>query len=144
MGYCTRVTGEFQIRPVLAWEEIENSPFEQCRSDREIYEAPGVDLHLIVSEESRPIEGGVAYIRTASRVVMPHIDEYRAYYLLEHVQKVVDMFPGHTFSGRLGCEGDDSADIWRVEIHDGKAVEVKPKILWPDEEAKLYLEERAR
>lgn len=141
MGYTTHVEGEFRIDPPLTWREIEASPFEQVGS---VYLARGIDLELAVEEQEKQIEEGVAFIRSASRLVMPHIDEYRAYTLIEQVQKVLDMFPGKTFSGSLSCEGEENTDIWRVEIRDGRAVKVEPKIMWPKEVDALYIEEWQR
>lgn len=145
MGYRTRVDGEFQIYPPLTWREIKDSPFSQHHSrSGVVYRAKGIDLELVVREEERDTEDGVAFIRTASRLVMPEIEEYRAYDLVEQVQRVLDMFPGHTFSGELECEGEENTDIWRVEISGGRAVRVEPKIMWPDEQARLYVEEWQR
>lgn len=146
MGYRTRVEGEFQISPMLTWSEISASPFVQGKPGNGgiLYKAKGIDLELLVEEQEKPIDEGVAFIRTASRLVMPYIDEYKAYDLVEQVQKVVDMFPDHTFSGELECEGEENTDIWRVEISGGRAVKVEPKIMWPKELAALYVEEGKR
>lgn len=146
MGYRTRVEGEFQISPTLTWGEISASQFVRSKPvDGGIfYTARGVDLKLLVDEQEKTTDEGVAFIRTASRLVMPHVDEYKAYDLVEQVQKVVDMFPDHTFSGELECEGEENTDIWRVEILGGQAVKVEPKIMWPKELAALYVEEWKR
>lgn len=146
MGYRTRVEGEFQISPTLTWGEISASPFVRGKPvDGGIfYTARGVDLKLMVDEQEKTTDEGVTFIRSASRLVMPHVDEYKAYDLVEQVQKVLDMFPDHTFSGKLECEGEDNTDIWRVEISGGRAVRVEPKIMWPNEQAALYVEEWKR
>ena len=141
MGYTTHVEGEFQIDPPLTWREIEASPFERVGS---VYLARGIDLELAVEEQEKQIEEGVAFIRSASRLVMPHISEYWAYTLVEQVQKVLDMFPDKTFSGSLFCEGEENTDIWRVEIHDGRAVRVEPKIMWPEDVEALVADVRAK
>ena len=43
-------------------------------------------MELAVEEQEKQIEEGVAFIRSASRLVMPHFDEYRAYTLIEQVR----------------------------------------------------------
>ncbi len=65
---------------------------------------------------------------------MREIDGYRADSLLDEVQVAIDAFPGHDWSGRLDCEGEQNGDMWRVVIRDGRAVKVKPRIVWPDED----------
>lgn len=64
---------------------------------------------------------------------MREIDEYRESDLVGEVQSAIDDFPGHTFTGRLDCEGEENADMWRVVIRDGRAVRVEPRITWPED-----------
>jgi hypothetical protein len=131
MGYITHVTGEFAIEPPLTWPEFKDSEFVPHNIDCS-YDP---DLILRVAEESVDTDDGPLLRRTATALVMREIDEYRAYNLLDQVQKAVDSFPSHTFTGRLDCEGEESTDLWRVVIRDGRAVKVEPRIVWPDEEA---------
>ena len=129
MGYNTHVTGEFTITPPLAWQEFKDSPFSP-------YPPAGdysIELVLRVDEENVDTADGPLLRRTASALVMSEIDEYRAHGLLEVVQRAVDAFPGHEFTGRLDCEGEENADLWRVVVRDGRAVKVVPRIVWPDE-----------
>ncbi|MFH9248191.1 DUF6205 family protein [Streptomyces lydicus] len=131
MGYTTRVTGEFTITPPLTWNEIKGSPFSPyppAGDDR-------IELVLRVDEKTIETEDGPLHRRTASALVMSEIDEYRAHGLLEVVQRAVDSFPGHQWSGRLDCEGEETADLWRVVIRDGRAVKVTPRIVWPEDGA---------
>jgi Family of unknown function (DUF6205) len=130
MGYTTHVTGEFAIEPPLTWNELKNSEF----APHNITDRYDPDLILRVSEETVDTEEGQLIRRSATALVMREIDEYRAYNLLAQVQKAVDAFPGHTFTGRLECEGEENTNIWRVVIRDGRAVKVTPRIVWPDEE----------
>ncbi|MFI7315189.1 DUF6205 family protein [Streptomyces hygroscopicus] len=130
MGYTTGVTGEFTITPPLTWNEIKNSPFSPyppAGDDR-------LELVLRVDEENIETDDGPLIRRTASALVMVDIDEYRAHNLLNVVQQAIDAFPGHVFTGRLECEGEENTDLWRVVIHDGRAVRVEPRIVWPDED----------
>ncbi|MEV8394789.1 MULTISPECIES: DUF6205 family protein [unclassified Streptomyces] len=129
MSYVTCVTGEFTIGPPLNWGEIKGSPFSPFppAGDNRI------ELVLRVDEETVETADGPLLRRTASALVMSEIDEYRADGLLKLVQRAVDSFPGHTFAGRLECEGEENADMWRVVVRDGRAVRVEPRIIWPDE-----------
>jgi len=56
-------------------------------------------------------------------------------YLLEEIQEIVDTFggAGRQFTGFLHVvwgTGSDT-DIYRVIVRNGKAIEVRPQILWP-------------
>lgn len=131
MGYVTRVHGEFQILPDLTWSEIRKSPFgESTRPSR--WMAYGFDLDLVVDEESKETDEGVLIYRSSRSLVMQEIDEYRERNLVDQIQKIIDMFPGHLFLGYLEGEGEESADIWRIVVRDGTAVRVKPEIIWPE------------
>ncbi|MEV3857778.1 DUF6205 family protein [Streptomyces sp. NPDC050095] len=137
MGYTTRVTGEFAIEPPLTWREIKRSPFSfpsaLGHSVRE-YRADDLDLALRINEKTIETDEGTIVRRTAPALVMREIDEYRARNLVEQVQRCLDLFPGHTFTGRLECEGEENTDLWRVAVRDGRAVRVEPRIVWPDED----------
>lgn len=93
-----------------------------------------IDLDLRVEESSVDTDEGTLVRRTGTAFVMRHIDEYRARDLVEQVQRCIDLFPGHTFTGRLDCEGDENTDLWRVVVRDGRAVRIEPRIIWPDED----------
>ncbi|WP_439947246.1 DUF6205 family protein [Streptomyces sp. BBFR109] len=134
MGYTTRVCGEFAIEPPLTWNEIKASPFGHGGLVTSKYLAPGIDLFLAIEESETETETGTAFHRTASKLVMQEIDEYRERGLVEQVQRVIDLFPGHTFTGRLECEGEENTDIWRVIVRDGRALRIEPRIVWPDED----------
>lgn len=130
MGYTTHVTGEFAITPPLAWSEFNESKF----APENVENSYTPSLILRVDEERVDTEDGVFFRRTATALVMREIDEYRARNLLKEVQEAVDSFPGHTFTGRLECEGEENTDIWRVVIRNGRATKVEPRIVWPDED----------
>jgi len=130
MGYTTHVRGEFAIEPPLTWNEFKDSPFSP-------YPPAGddcIELVLRVDEETVETDDGPLLRRTASALVMSEIDEYRAHGLLDVVQKAVDAFPGHAFTGRLECEGEENTDIWRVIVRDGRALKIVPRIVWPEED----------
>lgn len=130
MGYTTHVTGEFAIEPPLTWAEFKDSPFSP-------YAPAGdnrLELVLRVEEKAVKTDDGPLMKRTAVALAMVDIDEYRAHGLLDVVQQAIDAFPGHAFTGRLECEGEENTDIWRVVVRNGRAVKVTPRIVWPDEE----------
>lgn len=132
MGYTTHVRGEFTIEPPLTWNEIKDSPFEPV--GRGQYCALDIDLALRVEETSVDTDEGTLVRRTGTALVMRQIDEYRARDLVEQVQRCLGLFPGHTFTGRLECEGEENTDLWRVIVRDGRAVRIEPRIVWPDED----------
>jgi hypothetical protein len=131
MSYTTHVTGKFAITPPLTWPEFKNSPF----APDNIARGYNRSLILRVSEETVDTNNGPLLRRTATALVMREIDEYREHGLVAEVQEAVDAFPGHAFTGRLECEGEENTDIWRVVVRNGRAVKVEPRIVWPDEEA---------
>jgi hypothetical protein len=132
MGYITHVRGEFAIEPPLTWTEIKASPFEPVGRGK--YGAVDIDLDLRVEETSVDTDEGTLVRRTGTALVMRQIDEYRARDLVQQVQTCIDAFPGHAFTGRLECEGEENADMWRVIVRDGQAVRIEPRIVWPDED----------
>jgi hypothetical protein len=130
MGYTTRVDGEFAITPPLTWNEFKDSEFapHNAKSGWE------PSLILRVDEDSVDTDEGPLLRRTATALAMRQIDGYRERGLVAEVQKAIDSFPGHTFTGRLDCEGEENTDMWRVVVRDGRAVRVEPRIVWPDED----------
>lgn len=127
MGYNTSVSGEIRIEPPLTWREFKDSPFTGHEKD--------VTFH--VDEETVAMDDGPLIRKTAVALVPSWEDSYKAYNLVAHVQEAIDAFPGHTFTGRLDCEGEENADLWRVVVRDGRAVKVTPRIVWPDEDGAL-------
>lgn len=131
MSYITHVTGEFAITPPLTWTEFKDNEF----APHNITSRRTPDLELRVEEESVDTPDGPLHRRTATALVMREIDEYNATNLISHVQRAVTAFPGHAFTGRLNCEGENNADMWRVVVRGDQAVRVEPRIVWPDEPA---------
>ncbi|MGW0577317.1 DUF6205 family protein [Streptomyces sp. NPDC002920] len=129
MGYYTRVTGEIRIEPPLTWQEFKDSPFNPHSTEYD----DSLDAKLLIHEETVDTDDGPLLRRTAPELVAAHTDSYKAYRLVEDVQKAIDTFTGHTFSGRLECKGEDGA-LWRVIVRDGRAQQVEPRIVWPDED----------
>ncbi|MFF7096401.1 DUF6205 family protein [Streptomyces rubradiris] len=124
MGYNTSVDGEIRIEPPLTWREIKDSQFA----------GNGLDVKLRIEVETVDTDEGPLMRKTAPALVPSWENKYKAYNLVAHVQQAIDTFPGHTFTGRLNCEGEENGDLWRVVIRDGRAVKVTPRIVWPDED----------
>jgi hypothetical protein len=58
----------------------------------------------------------------------------KAYGIIAEVQKIIDILgDGYTYSGYIELNGEESGDLWRIHIRQGKAVEVQPQIVWPEE-----------
>lgn len=132
MGYTTHVRGQFEINPPLAWPEIKDTGFVAAKGNWYIH--PDRDLALQVNETSVEKDNDILISRTGVRLVMQEIDDYRARDLVINVQVTFDTFPGHTFTGHLDCEGEESGDLWRVEVENGnQAVRSDPMIVWPGE-----------
>lgn len=126
MGYSTRFTGEIRIDPPIPFEDIAGQGFSRVERHGQTK-----DVALKVVEEPIPDDPG-AYRRLAVAIV--GLDgAFSAYEALPHAQEIVTRWgDGRTFSGRLDAKGDEAGDIWRLEIHDGRVVEVRPRIVWPD------------
>ncbi len=126
MGYYTRFSGEIRIDPPIPFEDAADSAFV-------LPEGPGfikADVALKVSEI--PVDGQPgAYRRVCVAIV--EASQFSKYNAVEEVQQIIDRWgAGRTFTGRFDAKGEESGDIWRLEIHDGRAVEVRPRIVWPD------------
>lgn len=130
MGYYTSVDGEIRIEPPLTWAELKDSPFNPKSTEYD----DRMDVKLQVVEETVETDEGSLIRRTAPAIVAARSESYKAYYLVEHVQKLIDSHPGHAFAGRLECSGEETGDLWRCVVRDGRAVKVEPRIVWPDED----------
>lgn len=127
MGYITRFDGEFVISPPLTWAEVRDSRFNP-----DALEKSRLDVKVRVGESVVEDDEGVRITRTGVALMPAYADEMRGYNIVEHVQLFIAEHPGHQLVGRLDCAGQDTGDLWRLEIHDGRAVKVKPRIVWPD------------
>lgn len=130
----TRVTGEIEINPPLTWSEVKGSPFYEAPDDYSYQKG----VKLLVTEEDEETDGGTLTRKQAAALIPLMEDPYKAYTLLEDVREAVELYgKAHTFTGHLSCKGEDSGDVWRVEIHDGKAVAVRSLLMWPEDVASL-------
>lgn len=128
MGYSVSITGEIDITPPLPWGRIKGSPF----LPDEARKGGGKDVKFRIEQTDRETDEGTLTVRSATALMPTWTDDARARRLVEEVQEVIDAHPGHEFTGRFDCAGERPGDLWRVEIHDRRAVKVQPRIVWPD------------
>jgi len=126
MGYYTRITGRFTITPPLTLDDLQDSDFTPERGRR-----AGRDLEFFFLDEPVTTEMGTMLVRTAA-ALQPLSSPTKAYRIIEDVQDFLDSHPGHVLTGRLDCRGEEAGDLWRLEVHGGRAVKVTPRIVWPD------------
>jgi hypothetical protein len=129
MGYYTLFEDEISIQPPLAWKEIKDSPFV-CHSPRGYVDR---DLKLRVVEEDVDSEDGTLMRKYADAVVPVATDSYKGYSTVEHLQELLNTHAkSHSFKGYISATGENSGDLWRLAVVDGKAVKIKPEIVWPE------------
>jgi len=117
VGYLTSFIGEITITPPIPFGKAKDSPFYPVNVDR--------DVMFNLNVQYRDTDEGTLTVRQAVALVPIMEGPYKGYSIIEHVQEAIDAYPDHEFTGRLDCEGDDSGDVWRLEIHDRKAVKVE-------------------
>lgn len=120
MGYYTRFEGEISIVPPLTWAEIKKGPGIQ-------------DLRLRTVEDVEETDEGRVTRVTADAVIPLMEDSYKGYSIVEELQALADAHKSHRFTGYISAEGEDAGDLWRLAVKNGKAVKIKPRIVWPDE-----------
>lgn len=129
MGYITRAYGQIQITPPIPWIVIKGTKWMPDGN-------PNIDVVFVLDETEHVTETEfgttTVVIKQAIAVEQRHEDEPRNYNIVEHLQELIDCYPGHEFAGRLDCEGDETGDLWRLEVHNRRAVKVTPRIVWPD------------
>jgi hypothetical protein len=124
MGYYTQYSNEIEITPPIPYGKVKDTPF--IVKDDGFWGYTGKDVMFDISED---IEGK----RFARAIVPVQEDEYKGYNIVEHVQEIVDMFgDSHNFSGYLNAEGEETGDLWRLYVINGRATAIKPTITWPE------------
>jgi hypothetical protein len=130
MSYYTSVRGVIEILPPINWGVIAESPFlpDRARTNDK-------PVKFRIAEESVTTDEGTLIRRSATALVPVQEDPYGARDIVAEVQSILDEFGsvnGREFSGRFDCSGENDFDLWRLEVHGNRAVEVRPRILWPD------------
>jgi hypothetical protein len=125
MGYDIRISGEILIDPPAPADEILAAGFPE----------PGTygDKDVAVKVEDVPVYGVPDAYRRLAVAIVPCMSTYTAYNAVAHIQEIVDRWgEGRTFTGRFDCSDPQTGDLWRLEVHNGRAVKVTPRIVWPD------------
>ena len=129
MGYHSHVSGEITITPPISWKELQEKGYN--KEGR--WTSDWTHVRLEVEAETVSTDDGELTRYTAEAIVPSTDDSFKAYGLTKHVQKIVDDFPEHDFTGGyFQVEGEDNVDLWRVYVRRGKTIEVKPEIKWPE------------
>ena len=127
MGYLTSLSGYLNIEPPLTYAEFKGSPFTSFETD------DGADiLALTVEEHDVETVEGTLTVKTAT-AIEPYEDSVKAYDIEEKLQRIVDAFPGHAFTGCIEGDGQDQGDVWRLYVRNGRVVKIEPTITWPEE-----------
>jgi hypothetical protein len=127
MGYINRFDGELTIEPALTWAEVRDSAFSPDN-----FEASRLDVKIRVEQTEEDTDDGLVIRRSGVALIPAYEDEMKGSNIVEHVQRFIDENPAHIIGGRLDCEGEEAGDLWRLEVHTGRAVKVTPRIIWPD------------
>src|SRR5437764_620918 len=125
MGYYTRFDREIRIDPPLTWAEIRDSPYLPDAA----YSSGVPDVKFPVEETD---EGTITRRRAVG--IVPLTDgQYKGYSIIETVQEVIDQYKEtHSFTGRFDCEGEETGDLWRLVVRNGRVEKVEPRIVWPE------------
>lgn len=123
MGYLARFSGEITITPPLTWADF-------TRLQR-----PGLqDLRIRLHEEVTDTDEGQNRVITGVAVAPGTSEPFAGYDMVAELQSLVDTYGhSHQFSGHIEATGEEG-DRWRLLVRDGHAVQVYPRIVWPDEE----------
>jgi hypothetical protein len=128
MGYITDFQGEITITPPIPWGQIKDSPWiPGTARDRD------EDVMFRLSEMATESPDGLVVHMSAVAIASTWDEEARGYSIVEHLQRAVDAYPDHEFSGYISAEGEECADFWRLAVVDRRAVKIKPVITWPGE-----------
>jgi hypothetical protein len=131
MGYYTVFTGQIDITPEVPWGLIKDSDF--VLNEEDPYSYIESDVRFYVREEASETFGGAFIKKSSSAIVPTWEDECRGRYILEHVQKIIELLgPFYFYSGYISAEGEDTGDMWRIYVINGKATKIVPEIVWPD------------
>jgi Family of unknown function (DUF6205) len=128
MGYYTQIEGDFAIIPPLTRKELRNAGYD----DHGKHASGWRTLKPRVESTQTETDYGYQIEYTCNQIVPADTERFKAYGVLNHMQEIIDAFPGHEFTGLLECTGEDPGDLWRVYVKNGKAIKVTPEIVWPE------------
>jgi len=130
MGYYSVVRGSIRFSPAVTWDQVKDSEFVITKSHQN-YVNKDVMLESFgpASDDSDQID-----------TIYPHSEDSAKFYnITEDLQELVDLVGSNkTFEGYLEITGEGydvgEPDIWRLMVKDGKVKEIKPKLVWPEED----------
>jgi hypothetical protein len=122
-GYEARFTGEITITPPLTLGEMRKPRPWKLR-----------DLRFRQHDESREGENGY-WVEVTGVAVAPFTEEsFSGFDMVTELDCLLGTFGrDHAFTGFIEACGDDG-DLWRLTVITGRAVQISPQIVWPDEE----------
>lgn len=121
MGYYSTFSGAITFDPPVRGEELENAP------------SPPEGLFVLkVDTQEEPHPEGTLIKKFSERIEPRWVDQVKAYSVASDLEAVVKLLPGRTFKGEFRIEGEEVGDVRRVFIDDGKVVEWKAELIWPD------------
>lgn len=132
MSGDARITGRIGIDPPVTWGELHDKPWALGRQSR-VY--PDVVVDLGTTSETAA-DGEV--LRHSGVAIVPTGHETSAYDLIDELDRIVQGFgtaPDGTarrFAGFLHVVWAGGQEIYRVVIKAGRAVEVRPVMVWPE------------
>jgi hypothetical protein len=118
MGYYSRARAEITYTPELPRYAVRGNPL--------IY---------------KYLEGDDITLDAEWNTITAPEDEFKAYWikdnLTELVAEILRVNPDTTFEGFIEIEGEGDGsgdpDVWRLKVKNGTVVEVRPKIVWPED-----------
>ena len=119
----TRVDGRLRITPPLNWAEIKRDPL-MVGSWR------GSALTLAIKNTQVETDDGILMRKTCDTVQPIADTELKGHSIVTDVQKLLDAYPTHTFTGELDCIDTETFDRWRLVIKDGKAYRLDAQLTW--------------
>lgn len=87
------------------------------------------------------LEGDDIYLDAEDSTILGPDDSFKAYWIVDNLKELVaeilKINPNTAFQGYLEIEGEGDGsgepDLWRLKVKDGKVVEVRPKLVWPED-----------
>jgi hypothetical protein len=137
MGYLSRVTGNIEIKPVVSHKDmLKLIEAGLAKQPNEKYYSGSADVCVEYYLDTEDTEEGRLIRYQGWNIEPTSEDRYKAYSLVEDVQKIVDLLgtEKYRYLGFLEINGEEDGDLWRVRIKDGKVKEIKPEIVWPEDD----------
>lgn len=132
MGYTSTCEGEIIISPPITAKELR--AHAELLESHEYARGRPRDAYIAVQEEIFPTDDGELTKKSGLSIVVNSEDESWTRYNLEaSIQEIVHAFPDRQYTGRITCLGEDG-DQWAFIVREGKVKEIRPQIVWPEED----------